>query len=174
MRGVRDAMQAGAHIRGFDFVDKQRVAMAGYSWGAMVGLLASSKLWGETLCATERFAAVVSFYPGCVATPATGPAYDVGRVDIDRPLLVLMGDLDNETPPADCIPRFEAARVAGGPVEWHLYPQTTHCFDCANLNNFTKTDARGNRVTYRYSRENTKDAAERMFAFLDRHLNVKR
>jgi dienelactone hydrolase len=64
-RGVKDALQAADHLRKFDFVDKKRIALAGYSWGAMVGVLASGRLWGTTLSPGERFAAVVSFYPGC-------------------------------------------------------------------------------------------------------------
>ena len=64
-RGVKDAFQAAEHLRKFDFVDQKRIALAGYSWGAMVGVLASSKRWGATLAPGERFIAAVSFYPGC-------------------------------------------------------------------------------------------------------------
>jgi dienelactone hydrolase len=38
MRGVRDALQAAAYLGTFDFVDKTRIAHAGYSWGALVGV----------------------------------------------------------------------------------------------------------------------------------------
>ena len=41
-RGVRDAMQAADHLRTLPFVDKRRVAHVGFSWGAMVALLASN------------------------------------------------------------------------------------------------------------------------------------
>ena len=40
-RGVLDAFQAADHLRGFDFVDKDRIGLAGYSRGAMVAVLAS-------------------------------------------------------------------------------------------------------------------------------------
>jgi dienelactone hydrolase len=91
-RGVKDALQAAEHLRSFDFVDKKRIALAGYSWGAMVGVLASSKRWGTTLAPLERFAAAVSFYPGCFTIkPPSGKPYEIVQPDIDRPLLVLMG-----------------------------------------------------------------------------------
>lgn len=174
MRGVKDALQAAEHLRKFDFVDKKRVAFAGYSWGAMVGVLASGKLWGTTLGPGERFAAVVSFYPGCFTIkPPAGAPYEIVNADIDRPLLVLMGEKDTETPPADCVPKLEAVRAAGALVEWHVYPGTTHCWDCENLHGFSKVDVRGNQVAYYYNKSATQDSARRMFDFLQRHLTAR-
>ena len=167
--GVKDALQAAEHLRRFDFVDKKRIGLAGYSWGAMVAVLASSKLWGESLAAGERFAAAVAFYPGCFTlTPKGLPPYEIARQDIDKPLLVLMGEDDTETPPADCSRRLEPAKQAGAPIELHTYPGTTHCWDCKSLDGFSKTDVRGNRVAYRYSQEATEDSAKRMFEFFAR------
>jgi dienelactone hydrolase len=174
MRGVKDALQAAEHLRKFDFVDKKQIALAGYSWGAMVGVLASSKQWGTTLSPGERFAAVVSFYPGCFTIrPPTGAPYEIVNTDIDRPLLVLMGEKDNETPPTDCVSQLETARATGAPVEWHVYPGLTHCWDCENLNGFSKVDIRGNQVVYYYDRGATQDSARRMFDFLQRTLNAR-
>lgn len=173
--GVKDALQAAEHLRKFDFVDKRRIAHAGYSWGAMVGVLASSKLWGESLAPGERFAAAVAFYPGCFTIkPKTAPQFEIARPDIDRPLLVLMGTDDTETPPADCTSRLEPVKARGAPVEWHVYPNATHCWDCSSLNNFSKVDFRGNRVTYRYDKEITADSARRMFEFLEKAMPAKR
>ncbi len=52
---------------------------------------------------------------------------------------------------------------AGAPVEWHIYPKTTHCWDCRGLDGRSKTDWRGNRVKYRFSPEASKDGRRRMF-----------
>jgi dienelactone hydrolase len=49
-----------------------------------------------------------------------------------------------------------------------VYPQATHCWDCRHLDGFSKTDVRGNSVTYRYSMDYTTDSLQRMFQFLDR------
>jgi dienelactone hydrolase len=171
-RGVKDAFQAAEHLRRFDFVDGNRVGLAGYSWGAMVGVLASSKGWGETLGGGGRFNAVISMYPGCFTIrPRQGAPYEIARDDIDRPLLVLMGEADTETPPQDCIDRLNPAKAAGAPVEMHVYPGTTHCWDCPQLDGFSKVDFRGNQVSYRYDSGVTKDSEERMFAFLERSMS---
>lgn len=173
-RGVRDAMQAAEHLRTFEFVDKKRIAHAGYSWGAMVGVLVSGKAFRSALADGEGFAAIVSFYPGCFTTrlPAGG-TFEMVRADLDRPLLVLMGEKDTETPPAECVLKLDAAKSAGAPVEWHVYPDTTHCWDCENLHGFSKTDFRGNHVVYRYDKSVTEDSARRMFEFLNRIWTTK-
>jgi dienelactone hydrolase len=172
-RGVKDALQAADHMRKFELIDKTRIALAGYSWGAMVGMLASSKRWGGTLAPGERFAAVVSFYPGCrTITPQSTKPYDIVQPDIDRPVLVMMGELDRETHADECVAKLGSARAAGAPVEWHVYPQATHCWDCRQLDGRSKIDARGNHVTYRYDANITRDSARRMFDFLDRTMGL--
>jgi dienelactone hydrolase len=172
-RGVKDALQAAEHLQKFDFVDPKRIALAGYSWGAMVSVLASSARWSGNAVPRTRFAAAVAFYPGCFTLrPPTVPAYEVVQPDIDRPLLVLMGQADNETPADECVAKLSVVKAAGVPVEWHVYPQATHCWDCRSLDGFSKTDVRGNRVTYRYGKDDTADSAQRMFQFLDRAMGA--
>jgi len=173
-RGVKDALQAAEHLRRFDFVNGRRIAVVGFSWGAMVAMLASSRLWGGTLAPGERFAAAVSLYPGCFTLrPPLGAPYEVVNTDIDRPLLVLIGAKDNEAPASECVAKLEAGKAAGAPLQWHVYPDATHCWDCANLDGFSKLDFRGARVTYRYDADVTKDTARRMFGFLARAMPAK-
>jgi dienelactone hydrolase len=173
-RGVKDALQAAEHLRKFDFVDQKRIALAGYSWGAMVGVLASSARWSGNALPGTRFAATVAFYPGCFnIRPPTAAAYEIVQPDIDRPLLVLMGQQDTETPAEECVAKLGAAKAAGAPVEWHVYPQATHCWDCRSLDGYSKTDARGNSVSYRYNAEYTADSAQRMFQFLERNMALR-
>lgn len=169
-RGVRDAFQAAAFLRRQPYVDSKRVGLAGWSWGAMVGLFAARSSWAGGLAEDGPFRAVVSMYPGCFTLrPRNGsPPYDVLDTDVSTPLMVLMGGQDTETPATDCEPRLDAAKAAGAPVEWHLYPDATHCWDCRQMDGVSKVDVRGNRVTYRFDREVTADSAERMFGFLDR------
>lgn len=170
-RGVKDAMQAAEHLQKFDFVDRKRIALAGYSWGAMVGVLASSARWSGNAVPGLRFAATVAFYPGCFTIrPPTVAAYEIVQPDIDRPLLVLMGQQDTETPAEECVAKLGTAKAAGAPVEWHVYPQATHCWDCRQLDGFSKTDVRGNSVVYRYGADDTADSLQRMFQFLDRSM----
>jgi dienelactone hydrolase len=166
VRGAKDALQAAAHLRGMPYVDGTKVALAGFSWGAAVGIAAVSRLWSETLQPGHRLDAVVAFYPKCsTVRPATGTPYELVNEDINRPLLVLMGDRDNETPPDDCISRLKPIKAAGAPVEWHVYPGATHCWDCDHLHGQRKVDAQGTSIYYSYDRKVTEDSMERMFRF---------
>src|SRR5262249_37863539 len=63
-RDAKDALQAGEHLRKLSIVDQDRVAVVGFSWGAMVGLFVSSSSIASQLSAS-RFGAVVGFYPVC-------------------------------------------------------------------------------------------------------------
>lgn len=172
-RGAKDAFQALEHLGKFPFVDKERVALIGFSWGGMVGLAVSGNGIASQL-STARFNAVVSFYPACYFPPRPNyPGFEFLRQDTDRPLLVLMGEEDTETPVADCLPRLESLKRASAPVEWHVYPGTTHCWDCFSLHNFSKTDFRGVQVVYRYDEKVTEDSVQRTFEFLARHLSPR-
>lgn len=173
-RGAKDAFQALAHLERFPFIDQERVALLGFSWGAMVGLLASSRTFAELFSPSKRFVAAVGMYPLCHVEPMQGrPAVDFVRPDHDRPALILMGDQDLEAPPDDCVPLLKTLAEKGRPVEWHVYPGATHCWDCSSMNNFSKTDFRGTRVTYKFDKELTADAARRIFEYLDGHLRKR-
>ena len=167
-RGMRDALQAAAHVRALPYVDAKRVAFAGYSWGGAVGVGVSSRQATTTLGIAERYNAVVVFYPPCVLHPKTGDRYTVLMSGIDSPLLVLLGGKDNETPPQECSDRLKPMKDAGAPVEWHLYPEATHCWDCKNLHGFKKVDIRGSHVEYLYDETVTRDSVNRMFGFIEK------
>jgi dienelactone hydrolase len=168
-RGARDALQAAEHLRQLTYVDTKRIALVGFSWGAMVGLLAASPHYVGALKFDSGFAAVASFYPGCFRiTPNGRPPFDLVNPDISEPLLVLMGDADTETPASECTDKLEALRQSGLPVEWHLYPGATHGWDCAQLDGFSKIDVRGHHVEYHFRQDLTEDSQRRLFEFLDR------
>jgi dienelactone hydrolase len=174
IRGVRDALQGAQYLRKQSFVDGARVALVGFSWGGMVGLLASSRHYVGALDAGPAFAAVASFYPGCfrIARPNRLP-FEIVNADIAAPVLVLMGAADTETPPADCIRKLDAIKRTGAPVEWHTYPDTTHCWDCKQIDGLRKTDVRGNEVAYAYNQAVVDDSEKRLFEFLGRTLKQR-
>jgi dienelactone hydrolase len=168
-RGVRDALLAGKQLASLPYVDPQRIGVAGFSWGAMVTVLASGREWATALGDGFRFRASAAFYPGCFTLRwQNGSPYEIVQPDIDRPLLVLMGGQDTETPAADCVSRFE--RLQGAPVTTHLHPDATHCWDCKNLNNFSKVDVRGSQVVYHYNEAVTQDSEQRLFDFLAKNM----
>ncbi len=113
-RGVRDALQGANHLRKFPFVDAGRIAHVGYSWGAMVGLLANSTSFRYFMESSANFAAYVSFYPGCFTVKRPdGSPLDIVRSDIDSRHLVLMGDKDTETPADECAARLVRGKSRG-------------------------------------------------------------
>jgi dienelactone hydrolase len=146
-RGVKDAFDALGHLQKLDVVDARRIGLVGMSWGGAVGHRASSKLWAEALSGGSRFGAIATLYGNC-RTPSGNNHL---RDDVDRPLLVLMGDADTETPPTDCMPKLHILKERGAPVEWHVYPGATHAWD-------------------RHSKEATDDSGRRIFDFMERHL----
>jgi dienelactone hydrolase len=166
-RGVKDAYQALVHLQSLPIVDRERIGLIGFSWGAMVGTLVSSAEVAKLLSTGPRYQASVAMYPLCYfgGTRGIATTFEYLRQDADRPLLVLMGDQDTETPPADCVPRLEQLKAKNAPVEWHLYPETTHCWDCISVNGFRKVDFQGNSVVYRYRKDITEDSAKRAFDF---------
>jgi dienelactone hydrolase len=170
--GLRDAVRAAAHLRQLPFVDKSRVAFAGFSWGGATGLQASSSKSADALNLQDRYDALVSVYPPCNAYPKNGsPPYTLIVPTTDRPLLVLLGGKDTETPAEECIAGLQPQKAAGAPVDWHLYPEATHCWDCIQHNGLKKTDHfRGVEVEYIYNATVTRDSAERIFGFLAKSL----
>jgi dienelactone hydrolase len=167
-RGMRDALLAAAHLRKLSYVDPKRVAFAGFSWGGAIGLAVSSRQSSQALGVTDRYDAVASFYPPCVARPKTGAPYTVIMGGIDRPLLVLLAGRDNEAPPQECTERLTLAKANGAPTEWHVFSDATHCWDCKNLHGFKKVDIRGSSVEYLYDEAVTRDSANRMFGFFEK------
>lgn len=174
MRGVRDLFQAAHHLAIQPFVDKARIGAMGFSWGAMNTAMAAGQTVRTALSAGTPLRAAVSVYPGCFTIrPPTGSPYEVVNPDIEIPLLVLMGEEDNETPAAECVQKLEPLKASGAPVQWHVYPKATHCWDCQNLDGFRKVDARGNQVAYRYDAAVTEDSARRIFEFLNAQWSQK-
>jgi dienelactone hydrolase len=99
-------------------VDAGRIALAGWSHGGSAVLAAGNLRAGPVRQAAVRPRALVAFYPGCSAEQRRGY---VGSA----PLLVLMGEADDWTPPEPC---RALARDAEG-VELVLYPGAFHAFD---------------------------------------------
>jgi dienelactone hydrolase len=111
-----DALRALAWLAARDDVDAARIAVVGWSHGA-------SALLATLLAASEpKPAAAVAFYPGCaqalrgVAAPAT-------------PLLLLLGEKDDWTPPAPCQALAERWRAQGADVAVQTFADAVHGFD---------------------------------------------
>lgn len=152
--GVMDAFQARAALAAQPFVDPQRIYLAGYSYGGYVAALAASKQSAIQFGGGQPFRATVAHYMECQRKSGA----QVVTADIDRPLLLLLGQKDTESPPASCFPLLEDLHKAAVPVEWHVYPDATHGWDKPGEGH----------LGYAYNEAVTQDANQRMLAFLER------
>ncbi|SBV98094.1 Dienelactone hydrolase [uncultured Alphaproteobacteria bacterium] len=117
---VRDAFDALAWLQAQAFVRADRVALFGWSHGAMTALWTVAADRGA---AAPDFAAAVAFYPGCA---------EIGRTAFRPrvPLLLELGGDDAWTPPTPCVAMAAAARARGGAeIAYDLYPGAVHGFD---------------------------------------------
>lgn len=112
--------------------------------------------------------AAVALYAFCGLGPTRGRPQGIQIVqpDNDRPLLVLMGGKDNETPPASCLELLPKLKSRGSPVEWHVYPGATHAWDSADKDGHSKTDFKGDTITYQFDPVATGDSQRRVIQFL--------
>jgi len=178
-RRAKDAMDAVAHLAKQSSVDPARIYAVGFSQGTQVAEIVSGSTSAAVLSApgSPRFAATAGLYGGCgfeSMPPEVPLRVEFLQPDTDRPLLLLMGEADNETPASFCLERLPKLKEAGAPVEWHVYPgNVTHCWDCGTLNGQVKTDWRGARVTYQYNESVTDDSRTRVFDFFARHTSPK-
>ena len=166
-----DAFEALRFLQSQSYVDPRRVVQVGFSQGAMAGLrIASAKFARANFGEGRHFAAVVSLYPHCNGQVGSSNQDHMWNFydDISTPLLLLLGEEDDEARPDSCIPQARKNVARGQPVAWKLYPKATHAFDIANLAGEPITFQRG-RFTYRGDAQITEQAWQEMKAFLERN-----
>lgn len=168
-RLIRDALDAAAHLAALPYVDASGISILGFSKGALVATWVASGSVAKALRPqAPAIASVVAVYGFCALGPTRGRPEGVTilQPDTDRPLLMLLGGQDTETPPASCLERLPALKAGGAPVQWHLYPEATHSWDAREKDGMTKTAFNGQRVHYRYDKAVTEDSQRRVFEFL--------
>ena len=118
------------------------------------GQMASKAIQEEAGKGRVEPRAVAGLYGGC--------SFYYGKYlylfnDTNIPLLWLMGDNDIETKPSDCAPILSSLKEKNpNIIEWKIYPNATHCWDCILLNGYTRKAPNGESVTYIYNEEVTK------------------
>ena len=124
-----DAYGGLAWLKKQPFVQKDRIALVGWSNGAMATLSGLRTSHVEKFGGDLRFTAAAAFYPGCITlTKRTGGAYRPYA-----PLLVFVGLADNWTFPKPCIELIEGARDAGLPAAIAAFDGAYHAFDHPGL-----------------------------------------
>lgn len=168
----RDAFEALDHLGRFAFVDSARDGAMGFSFGVrMVYLVASKGVADIFAPGGKRFAAGVALYGQCF-NRELGINYI--RSNLDRPLLALLGDQDSDGDPTECVPRLQAAKDEGAPVEWHVFPAAGHAWDNPLFRPPRRISQVGTKdVLFAYDADVTEPSRDRAFAFLDRLLKGK-
>jgi dienelactone hydrolase len=157
---AHDVFAAAAQLKTAGAVDGNRIAAMGFSHGGWTVV--------EAWRMTERYPAnklrgLIALYPACSRElpPAAAP-----------PLLMLVGGLDDWTPPEPCVKLAEAARRAGRTVSVVVYKDARHAFDAANLRGRVYVDvARGGKgATVEYNLKAHDDAEKQVRQFLQEHM----
>ena len=115
-----DVLRTAAWLTARDDVDPMRIAVVGWSHGAMTALeVVDRSLWRSQLPA-----AIVTYYPGC------GGWKRRALVEPAAPVLMLLGEADDWTPAGPCkelAQRFDSGYA--GTVTMRAYADGYHGFD---------------------------------------------
>jgi len=144
-----DAHAAKLNLSGLSFVDPERIAVMGWSHGALGAVLAIQD--PEHKFPGKPFKAAVAYYPYCTSL-----------FDLNAPLLILIGAEDDWTPAGLCQTRLPSNSPHD--IILKIYPETHHGFFFPVRSQIYY----GHRIGY--SPNATRDAKERTIKFLYKHL----
>jgi len=133
---VMDAYGALLYLASLPFVDPDRVAIVGRSQGGEAALSAVT-LGGVGTLFDRRFRAAIVYYARCDASMAAASA----------PTLILIGELDTNTPASACQEMMRRRSGDGAPIRLVVYPGAYHSFDSFRLRGQSET-AFGHRNEY--------------------------
>jgi len=166
-----DAYGALAYLQGRADVRPDRVALMGWSNGAM------TLLWTVRRKAAARpadmahdFRAAAAFYPGCVQIDKTNFTTDI-------PTIIQMGEADDWTLPKPCERMVASAKAQGSPITIDLHPGAYHNFDHPDAKVKTivtknSVYASGEKRVHTGANPEARDmAVQNVGAFLDRWLD---
>jgi len=157
---AHDVYAAAARLETLGTVDGKRLATMGFSHGGWTIV--------EAWRLTDRYPAMklralIALYPGCTRglPPADAP-----------PLLMLLGGLDDWTPPEPCVRLADAARKAGRTVIDVVYKDARHAFDAAAIRGVVTVQVAraGKGATIQYNPRAHNDAEKQVKQFLQQYL----
>ena len=152
---AQDAYDAKAFLSGLPFVDKERIALMGWSHGGWTTLHAiNPKITLQNR--GDPFRAAIAFYPHC----------DLSLSQLDCPLLILIGDDDDWTPARMCS-QMASSKKTLHEVTLKVYPKSYHGFDAEGMDQYV----RGSRGTHRmlYNPAAAADSVVQVRQFLETH-----
>lgn len=114
-----DAYDALQFLRAQPFVDAKSVFLIGQSNGGSVAMIAAMERTRRSQIGGQQgFRGVVALYPWCGATGSRRP-------NLDSPLLILGGALDDWVPPREC----QRMTARGRELQVRVYANAAHSFD---------------------------------------------
>lgn len=165
---VQDAYDAKSYLGGLPFVDRNRIAVAGWSHGGAITIASVSPLnylvWAninQTYMSLARkpeapFRAAIAFYPFICVAPLS---------DSEAPLLILVGDADIPAPVAFLKKNMPQKKTAHK-VILKVYKGAYHTFDAEGVN----TQAPNSPVRFKYDQKVAADAIVQVKGFLAKNL----
>jgi dienelactone hydrolase len=123
---VADAAAARRWLQTQDYVRKDMIALMGWSGGGSA-ILAAVRKDRRPADGSPDYTGAIAFYPSCRLQSES--ASFMARL----PVLILMGDADDWTPPAPCDFLARSARLRGEKVDLVLYAGALHDFDHPRL-----------------------------------------
>src|SRR4030042_2038735 len=146
-----DAYDAQSYLAGLRFVDPKRIAVMGWSHGALSTIASVSEMTGKKIV---PFQASITFYPYCYKT----------LDDLDAPLMILIGGLDDWCPAELCSANIPKGGKTKHEVVLKVYPGAYHNFDWPDMNVIYM----GNVL--QYNGQAASDSILRVKGFLEKHL----
>jgi dienelactone hydrolase len=152
---AKDICYAKSYLSELPFVDPERIGVIGWSQRG-ASALATLCVRFPSVQKEHPFRAVVAFYPYCFRALA----------DLDFPLLILIGELDDKCPVALCLERMPH-KGTENEVILKVYPGAYHGFDIEGID----TSYMDHR--YRYNSRAAADSIIQVKTFLAKHLKKK-
>ncbi len=114
---------AAAWLKARAFVRADRIGLMGQSHGGAATLFATLRDGADkSPPPSPAFVGAIAFYPDCTLRGRTSQLFEV-----QRPLLILVGEKDDWTPADKC--RELLPRLSGKPFELHTYADAVHAYD---------------------------------------------
>ena len=119
---ILDSYRALEELSGHPMIDKNRVAITGWSLGGGVSLFSAWMPLKNAINKELKFAAHLSYYPPCIVEPTI-------LNFSDSPIRLLVGELDDWVPAEACLDLASKIKNNGSDIEVIVYENAHHSFD---------------------------------------------